>query len=195
MVSQLFDPTQPKNGSDIAIVTVLLYLCGLLYFLPERLRVPVFAVIFLFWRACYNGGIGWLLQSQSHHKRLTKWAQRSGIFERPDSGKNSRPFLYKFLKQELEAKIPKDYKFEEAPLEYNTWLLFRRVVDLILMCDFVSYCLFAIASGGRPVGENPLIPSLMTKETMVRMAGTLQTLKTCPWQKQKHQELPIHHPR
>ena len=157
MVSQLFDPTQPKNGSDIAIVTVLLYLCGLLYFLPERLRVPVFAVIFLFWRACYNGGIGWLLQSQSHHKRLTKWAQRSGIFERPDSGKNSRPFLYKFLKQELEAKIPKDYKFEEAPLEYNTWLLFRRVVDLILMCDFVSYCLFAIASGGRPVGENPLM--------------------------------------
>lgn len=153
MVSQLFDPTQPKNASDIAIVTVLAYLCGLLYFLPERLRVPVFAVIFLFWRACYNGGIGWLLQSQSHHKRLTKWAQRSGIFEKPESGKNSRPFLYKFLKQELEAKIPKDYKFEEAPLEYNTWLLFRRVVDLILMSDFVSYCLFAIASGGRPVGE------------------------------------------
>ena len=152
MVSQLFDPTQPKNGSDIAIVTVLAYLCGLLYFLPERLRVPVFAVIFLFWRACYNGGIGWLLQSQSYHKRLTKWAKRSGIFEHPDSGKNSRPFLYKFLKQELEAKIPKDYKFEDAPLEYNTWLLFRRVVDLILMCDFVSYCLFAIATGGRPVG-------------------------------------------
>lgn len=153
MVSQLFDPTQPKNASDIAIVTVLAYLCGLLYFLPVRLRVPVFAVIFLFWRTCYNGGIGWLLQSQSHHKRLTSWAKRSGIFEKPESGKNSRPFLYKWLKQELEAKIPKDYRFEDAPLEYNTWLLFRRVVDLILMSDFVSYCLFAIASGGRPVGE------------------------------------------
>jgi phosphatidylethanolamine N-methyltransferase len=53
----------------------------------------------------------------------------------------------------LETKIPEDYKFEEAPIEYNTWLVFRRVVDLILMCDFTSYCLFAIACGGRPAGE------------------------------------------
>jgi phosphatidylethanolamine N-methyltransferase len=116
MVSQLFDPTQPKNGSDIAIVTVLAYLCGLLYFLPERFRVPVFAVIFLFWRTCYNGGIGWLLHSQSHHKRLTNWAKRSGIFEHPDSGKNSRPFVYKFLKQELEAKIPRACLCRDFPL-------------------------------------------------------------------------------
>lgn len=153
MVSQLFDPTQPKNASDIAIVTVLLYLCGLLYILPQSLKVPVFAVIFLFWRSCYNAGIGWLLHNQSHHKRLTNLAKRYGIFENPESGKNSQPFLYKFLKQELEAKIPMDYKFEDAPLEYNTWLLFRRVVDLILMCDFTSYCLFAVACGGRPEGE------------------------------------------
>lgn len=31
---------------------------------------------------------------------------------------------------------------------------FRRVVDLILMCDFVSYCLFAIACSGRPEAEH-----------------------------------------
>jgi phosphatidylethanolamine N-methyltransferase len=154
MVSQLFDPTQPKNASDIAIVTVLLYMCGLLYLLPTRLRVPVFAVTFLFWRTCYNGGIGWLLHMQSHHKRLTGWAKRSGILEKPESGKNPYPFLYKLLKQEMETKIPADYSFEDAPLEYNTWLLFRRVVDLILMSDFTSYCLFAIACGGRPAGEH-----------------------------------------
>ncbi|KAK6441014.1 phosphatidylethanolamine N-methyltransferase [Oleoguttula sp. CCFEE 5521] len=153
MVSQLFDPTQPKNASDVAIVTVLLYLCGLLYFLPTRLRIPTFAVIFLFWRLCYNGGIGWLLHVQSNHKRLTLWAKRSDIFEKPDSGRNPYPFVYKLLKQEMRTKIPNDYDFETAPLEYNTWLLFRRVVDLILMCDFTSYCLFAIACGGRPVDE------------------------------------------
>lgn len=54
----------------------------------------------------------------------------------------------------MERKIPKDYIFDEAPIEYNTWLVFRRLVDLILMCDFVSYCLFAIASGGRPAQES-----------------------------------------
>ncbi|KAK3115568.1 phosphatidylethanolamine N-methyltransferase [Teratosphaeriaceae sp. CCFEE 6253] len=153
MVSQLFDPQQPKNASDIAIVTVLAYLCALLYVLPPSWRVPVFAVTFLFWRTCYNAGIGWLLHNQSHHKRLVNWARKSRIFEDPATGNNPYPFLHKIIKQEMEAKIPRDYKFEDAPLEYNTWLLFRRVVDLILMCDFTSYCLFAIACGGRPAGE------------------------------------------
>jgi phosphatidylethanolamine N-methyltransferase len=72
----------------------------------------------------------------------------------PSTGKNPRPWLYQLIKKELETKIPEDYKFEEAPIEYNTWLVFRRVVDLILMCDFTSYCLFAIACRGRPEGES-----------------------------------------
>ena len=60
----------------------------------------------------------------------------------------------------METKIPQDYKFEDAPVEYNTWLVFRRVVDLILMCDFVSYCLFAMACGERPAGESILFTAL-----------------------------------
>lgn len=154
MVTQLFSPTEPKNISDIIIVTILCSLVGLLYFLPASAKIPVFAVIFLFWRACYNAGIGYLLHIQSHHKRLITWAKKSKIFENPSTGNNPNPMLYKLLKREMETKIPKDYKFEEAPIEYNTWLVFRRVVDLILMCDFTSYCCFAIACGGRPVGEN-----------------------------------------
>ncbi|QIW99171.1 hypothetical protein AMS68_004689 [Peltaster fructicola] len=154
MVSQLFDPSQPKNASDIAIVTVLLTLVALLYLLPQSLRVPVFAVISLFWRSCYNFGIGWLLHMQSHHKRLVHWAERSKIFNDPAKGDNPRPFLYNMLKHEMEAKILSDYKFPEAPIEYNTWLLFRRVVDLILMCDFTTFCCFTIACAGQPTGEN-----------------------------------------
>ena len=150
MVSQLFDPMQPKNASDIAIVTVLGFMCTLFYLLPPKWRIRVFAVIFIFWRLCYNAGIGWLLHNQSHYKRLTLWAKNSKIFENPKTGNQRHPTLWKFLKREMEAKIPEDYKFDDAPLEYNTWLLFRRVVDLILMSDFVAYCLFAMACGGRP---------------------------------------------
>lgn len=153
MVSQLFDPTQPKNASDFAIVGVLVTMTLIWYLLPQKWRIRVFAVVVVFWRLSYNAGIGWLLHNQSHHKRLTKWAVNYKIFEKPDGGNQPRPGLYRFLEKEMEAKIPKDYKFADAPLEYNTWLLFRRVVDLILMSDFTAYCLFAIACGGRPENE------------------------------------------
>lgn len=154
MVSQLLSPSQPKNLSDLVVLAVLGFLIISLYLLPSTLRVPVFAVIFLFWRACYNIGIGYLLHIQSKHIRLVAWAKKWRIFEDPKAGSNSNAWLYNTMKQELETKIPEDYKFEEAPIEYNTWLVFRRVVDLILMCDFVSYCLFAIACGSRPSGES-----------------------------------------
>ncbi|KAI9679240.1 MAG: phosphatidylethanolamine N-methyltransferase [Caeruleum heppii] len=157
MVSQLLSPSQPKNLSDLVVLAVLGFLILLLFFLPASLRRPVFAVIFLFWRGCYNAGIGYLLHVQSHHCRLVTWAKRSKVFVDPSTGQNPHPKLYHMIKRELETKIPEDYQFDEAPVEYNTWLVFRRVVDLILMCDFVSYCLFAIACGGRPANEGFLL--------------------------------------
>ena len=153
MVSQLFSPSQPKNASDVVVVAVLGLHILMLYLLPSALRVPLFSAIFLFWRSCYNAGIGYLLHLQSRHWRLVAWAKQSKIFEDPKTGDNPHPIIHYLLKQEMETKIPEDYKFEEAPVEYNTWLVFRRIVDLILMCDFVSYCLFSIACGGRPSSE------------------------------------------
>ena len=153
MVSQLLSPTQPKNLSDLLVVATLGLHILALYALPQSLRRPVFAMVYLLWRAAYNAGIGYLLHIQSNHKRLVMWAKKWRLFTNPDKELNPRPWLYKFTKRELETKIPKDYRFEDAPIEYNTWLIFRRIVDLILMCDFVSYCLFAVACGGRPEHE------------------------------------------
>lgn len=154
MVSQLLSPSQPKNFSDVIVLAVLGVIILTIYFLPPSLRVPVYAGVFLFWRASYNLGIGFLLHLQSKHWRLVAWAKRSRVFVNPKTGDNPHPILFHILKHEMETKIPTDYKFEDAPVEYNTWLVFRRVVDLILMCDFVSYVLFAMACGGRPVDES-----------------------------------------
>ena len=153
MVSQLLSPYQPKNISDLIVVAVLGIHILTLYFLPSTWRVPVFAVIYLLWRTAYNVGIGYLLHVQSNHTRIVSWAKKSKVFVDPKTGQNPYPGFYKFMKREFETKIPKDYSFEHAPIEYNAWMLFRRVVDLILMCDFVSYCLFAIANGSTPTGE------------------------------------------
>lgn len=153
MVSQLLDPREPKNLSDLLVLGILILHVWAAYALPWSLKRPIFAAIFLFWRASYNVGIGYLLTVQSKYKLMVTWARRLSLFENPASGKNPRPWLYKLIQHELEAKIPKDYKMAQAPIEYNTWLVFRRVVDLILMCDFVSYCLFAIVCAHRPDGE------------------------------------------
>lgn len=157
MVSMLFDPRQPKNLSDGIVLVILVLHALLAYLLPSELKKPVLAAVFIFWRASYNVGIGVLLSVQSNQKLLVTWAKRWNLFVNPSTGENPHPWLYNFLKHELEAKIPEDYKFEEAPLEYNTWLVFRRFVDLILMCDFVSYCLFAIGCAHVPEGETTLL--------------------------------------
>ena len=160
MVSQLLSPSQPKNFSDVIVLAILGFHILGLYLLPPYLRIPIYGIIFLFWRACYNLGIGYLLHLQSKHWRLVAWAKRSRVFVNPKTGDNPHPVFFHLLKREMETKIPVDYKFEDAPVEYNTWLVFRRVVDLILMCDFVSYCLFAIACGSRPSNEGMVLTIL-----------------------------------
>lgn len=153
MVSTLLSPTQPKNLSDLVILAVLGIHIALLVLLPEALRTPVIGCLFVVWRTSYNFGIGYLLRNQSNHKRLVWWARKSGIFDA-----RLHPRIAALVKYEIETKIPDevkngDYVFEDAPVEYNTWLVFRRIVDLVLMCDFVSYVLFAISCAHVPVGE------------------------------------------
>ncbi|KAI9787280.1 MAG: phosphatidylethanolamine N-methyltransferase [Peltula sp. TS41687] len=157
MVSQLLSPSQPKNLSDFLVLAIhaLHILASVL--LPSSARRPVFAVVFLFWRLCYNGGIGYLLHMQSNHRWLVRWAEKSKIIVNPATSENPHPAVYKFIKRELETIIPDDYNFDDAPVEFNTWLVFRRLVDLILTCDFVSYCLFAIACAGRPADERVMM--------------------------------------
>ena len=151
MVSTLLSPSAPKNASDFAVLGILALHIAALFTLPtSTLRVNVLLSAFLFWRAAYNLGIGILLHSQSNHKALVFWARKSRIF----SSEKKHP-LYNVIKRELTAKIhDTDYDFDTAPVEFNTWLVFRRLVDLILMCDFVSYSLFAIACMRVPEGES-----------------------------------------
>jgi phosphatidylethanolamine N-methyltransferase len=153
MVSQLLSPSEPKNLSDLVVLVVLSLHFATYWLLPSSAKVPVFAAIYLFWRSSYNAGIGWLLHNQSHHNTMVRWAKKFQVFLNPSTGKNPHPTIHHILKREMETKIPADYRFEDAPIEYNTWLIFRRLVDVILMCDFVSYCLFAVACGDRPADE------------------------------------------
>ncbi|KAL8790863.1 MAG: hypothetical protein Q9195_006188 [Heterodermia aff. obscurata] len=158
MVTQLFSPARAKNVGDLVIVTILVLHLVSYCLLPPTLRVPVFGALFALWRVSYNGGIGFLLRLQSTDQRLSSWAQRSRLFTPSGSAKSDKhDGFHRFLKSEMETSVKDGYAFEKAPVEFNTWLLFRRLADLVLMSDFTSYCLFAAACGGPPLHENPLL--------------------------------------
>ncbi|KAI8325620.1 hypothetical protein GQ54DRAFT_308328 [Martensiomyces pterosporus] len=134
MLQSLFNPFTPKTTFDL--VTLLILSTHLLVFtlfsLETKRLILVFS--FAFWRLCYNGGLGWILNWQSSRHGLVAMFKRNGWLDQTRGGK-----IYAWLKSELEAKMGSDYSFENVPIEFNVWLLYRQLVDLILLNDFTAY--------------------------------------------------------
>lgn len=92
-----------------------------------------------------------ILKRQSEGKWFTRLCERSGVFGseqalKTDFGKR----WYPWMKDQCSKKMGNDYDFDQVPLEFNAWLVFRNVVDLILVNDFTAYCVFALAHFNRP---------------------------------------------
>lgn len=119
----------------------------LFYYLPlgSTLQLLVFVSFYLFWRFGYNFGIGYLLRQQSLNNQLVKWANLLDLFAYNTKDKSAKPTLaQKLADWELSSQMDDYHKY---PAEFNTWLLFRKLVDLILMQDFVLFvCVFILAS-------------------------------------------------
>lgn len=146
MVTSLFSFTEKKSLWDVFILTSLAMQISLYFFASSAVRRYVYLFLFVFWRSGYNIGIGILLKRQSEKRWLVQMAKRYEVFDGPRKGEQGKATrVQRLIRDELESKMGSDYSFETAPLEYNTWLLFRQFVDLILMNDFFSYCLFAIS--------------------------------------------------
>ncbi|KAG0357444.1 phosphatidylethanolamine N-methyltransferase [Podila minutissima] len=140
MVSEIFNMSKKKSAFDVLTLAVMAGQIFLFFSLPTKVKRLLFFFIFIFWRAGYNAGLGYLLKLQSERRGLVAWAREAGIFD-----KNKGNPWYDWLKVELSCKMEADYDFDTAPIEFNTWLLYRQLVDLILMNDFTSYILFALS--------------------------------------------------
>ncbi|CAG7852914.1 Phosphatidylethanolamine N-methyltransferase Short=PEAMT [Serendipita indica DSM 11827] len=151
-VMTLFNPYYPKSHFDVLSLFLLgsqLVICGWFLHLhrlnpqwgAQKAAKGFFLVYFMFWRAMYDAGLGWVLTKQSKKKWIVNLVKRAGWFD-----KEKNPHTRAWLKRQLVVKMGSDYDFEDLPLEYNTWLLFRQVVDIILLNDFLSYVLFAICN-------------------------------------------------
>ncbi|CAH2355833.1 phosphatidylethanolamine N-methyltransferase [[Candida] railenensis] len=140
MVKTLFDVSIRKSNCE-KIIVALLASNALVFWLVDSnsARVKIFICLYLFWRFSYNFGIGFLLNQQSNHQRLVKWTQNGKIFESKTST------LGKFCQAEIKSQMGEKYDISAYPDEFNTWLLFRKVVDLILMSDFTTFICLVVS--------------------------------------------------
>lgn len=149
MLSSIFDPRQPKTPLDILTV-VSLAVQIVLYFALSRSAAQVFFFLyFAFWRASYNAGLGWILKQQSENGWIIRQVKQHGWMD-----PHRRPRVHNWVKQQLVTKMDKDYLFDAMPLDYNVWLMFRSIVDVILLNDFVAYSLFAFSCTRLPEGHS-----------------------------------------
>ncbi|KAI7950466.1 hypothetical protein MJO29_009140 [Puccinia striiformis f. sp. tritici] len=148
MVSSLFDPRLPKSSLDlITLSTLIAQTIPLMIFTRKKLKI-YYMISFLFWRLTYNVGLGWILKKQSENKFIIKIIKNLNLF-------NSKfnPKLFNWIEKQLKSKMSTNnlnYDLNQFPIEFNVWLLFRQLVDIILLNDFLSYFCLSYCSLNLP---------------------------------------------
>ena len=138
------------------------------------IRSAFFLVYFAFWRGMYDWGFAWALRRQSEKKWIVRLLRQRGWLDvNSDQGGAEGKEWARWWKRELEMKMGEGYKWEDVPQEFNAWLIFRQLVDLVLLkwadccastlvsadrcfSDFVSYSCFAWANLNFPAGYSPV---------------------------------------
>ncbi|KAJ3154184.1 phosphatidylethanolamine N-methyltransferase [Geranomyces michiganensis] len=150
LIQTLFSPNEPKTLPE----WITLGLMGLTLFLFFATNTPrqVFLAMFIFWRCMYNIGLGVLLNAQSKDRKLVRLAKKFGFGPAPQK---PRAQWVQFLISQVTRKMSKNgvaYDYESMPIEFNTWILYRGLVDIILVNDFSNYVAFAVAYYESPEG-------------------------------------------
>ncbi|WFD34380.1 phosphatidylethanolamine N-methyltransferase [Malassezia cuniculi] len=144
MLSSIFRPDLPKTPLDLVTLATLAAQLLAFFFMPRPYVHWFFLFYFAFWRMMYNVGLGIILTKQSK----TQWVVR--LVEKHMSD----PKFHAWVKSQLVTKMGRNYAFDDMPIEYNTWLLFRSLVDVILLNDVTAYALFGFLNihfGGNAV--------------------------------------------
>ncbi|KAJ3280103.1 phosphatidylethanolamine N-methyltransferase, partial [Borealophlyctis nickersoniae] len=143
MMKTLFSPSAVRTFPEyVTLALMTIQISALLFTNAPR---ELFLAFFVFWRIMYNVGLGFLLSVQSKDRALVRWARKAGFGPNPSK---PRPVWVQFLINEIKRKMAKDdpsYDYDSMPLEFNVWLLYRGLVDIILVNDFTCYILFALS--------------------------------------------------
>eukprot|EP01062_Namystynia_karyoxenos_P072966 TRINITY_DN6965_c0_g1_i6.p1 TRINITY_DN6965_c0_g1~~TRINITY_DN6965_c0_g1_i6.p1 ORF type:complete len:592 (+),score=236.40 TRINITY_DN6965_c0_g1_i6:143-1918(+) len=102
-----------------------------------------YVVQFFLWRLAYDAGIGFLLHQQGHKMRFLNWFKAWA--ESPKWA-----FARRWLEEGVQLKSTKGepikYKMQDYPHDFNAWVLFRIIVNIILANDFFAYCVLCFVA-------------------------------------------------
>lgn len=96
---------------------------------------PIWAHILLYfhWRCWYDVGLGLILRSQSLHKSVTRFYTRNTA--------NPHSCFSRLLKRLAKGSLDSDFNPDDYPDEFVSWLVFKHLVNLILLNDSFNYML------------------------------------------------------
>lgn len=107
MLTSIFAPNQPKTALDIITVVTLTAQILLFFTLSGSTRELFFAIYFAFWRAAYNGGLGFVLKAQSEKRWIVKIVKKQGWMDY-----KRRPKIHNWIQHHLKTKMEEDYDFD-----------------------------------------------------------------------------------
>lgn len=102
---------------------------------------PREAILFIavFWRLAYNLGLGMLLDAQSKDALITRWVERM---------RASNSLLYRLFRRMFKHTLREwDGDVKELPVEFEAWLLFRYLANVVLPNDVLAFVLMAFMYG------------------------------------------------
>eukprot|EP00126_Sphaerothecum_destruens_P005253 Sdes_comp18668_c0_seq1m8906 len=132
-----------RNMRDVSRYNMMDYfrttlmLIQLALFLYFEFSIPLTVFLFFCWRFAYNFGLGFILNEQSDSQLFTV------LFEALIKSPTFSALVQSALTKKM--KNMNGYDFHKVPVEFNAWLFFREIVDVVLMNDFFLYCLLCFA--------------------------------------------------
>lgn len=128
--------TNPKHmniGTAIALAPIFTMM-----YLSFVVKVPVYVniIVFFFFRACYNAGLGYLLDVQSKRNQMTIWYRQLT--------KDPNTWYAQLVRRLVIGGLPEGKKPEDYPDEFAAWVWYKSIVNASLFNDSTNYCWLAI---------------------------------------------------
>lgn len=132
----------PQNMGLVSATTLILLLCSAYLVLFGNLNKWYHICWFFVWRCSYDIGLGVILSQQSQHRMVTKWYRK---YRGTSTAPASTP-VHKLLDHLAKSQLPASLRptFLQYPLAFRSWLVYKSLVNFILVQDGLNYLLLAI---------------------------------------------------